>query len=142
MSALKIGILFAATAVSLYIGFRLGRIVMPVLYDMDYYEYTPPLEYAQALYRYYYFLVGVLVTDRWVVLNRTPFPVVCFGDPSELGDANHHQRIVDRIVESGLAWISTTDLAGQPCIRACIISHRTTPTDIDALVQLLGDARP
>jgi glutamate/tyrosine decarboxylase-like PLP-dependent enzyme len=83
-----------------------------------------------------------LTADRWVVLNRTPFPVVCFGDPSELGDANHHQRIVDRIVESGLAWISTTDLAGQPCIRACIISHRTTPTDIDALVQLLGDARP
>ncbi len=82
-----------------------------------------------------------LTADGWQILNRTPFPVVCFGHPERPSDANYHQRIVDRIVESGQAWISTTNLAGQPSIRACITSHRTTATDIDALVRLLHDAR-
>lgn len=82
-----------------------------------------------------------LTADGWQILNRTPFPVVCFGDPSRTGQADHHQRIVDHIVDSGQAWISTTNLAGRPAIRACITSHRTTAGDVDALVQLLHNAR-
>ncbi|HKZ30278.1 MAG TPA: aminotransferase class V-fold PLP-dependent enzyme [Acidimicrobiia bacterium] len=83
-----------------------------------------------------------LAADGWQILNRTPFPVVCFADPSRPGDAGFHQRIVDGVVASGQAWISTTNLAGRPAIRACITSHRTTADDIDALVQHLDSARP
>jgi glutamate/tyrosine decarboxylase-like PLP-dependent enzyme len=82
-----------------------------------------------------------LTADGWQVLNRTPFPLVCFGDPSRPGDAVYHQRVVDRVVASGQGWISTTELAGRPAIRACITSHRTTANHTDALVQLLHDAR-
>lgn len=83
-----------------------------------------------------------LAADGWEILNRTPFPVVCFGHPSKPQDADYHQRIVDRVVGSGQAWISTTNLAGRPAIPACITSHRTTTNHIKALVQLLHDARP
>ena len=68
--AFKIAILFLVAAVSLYIGYRLGPTAMAIRYDMDYYEYTPPLEYGQALYRYYYFLVGVLVTAMTLITSR------------------------------------------------------------------------
>ncbi len=82
-----------------------------------------------------------LTADRWQILNRTPFPTVCFSDPDKPDDADYHQRIVDRVVASGRAWISITNLAGRPAIRACITSHRTTADDIETLVRLLHDAR-
>jgi hypothetical protein len=68
--------------------------------------------------------------------------VVCFVDPNAPQDMTHHQRIVDRVLDTGQAWISTTVVNGRPTIRACITSHRTTHKDIDLLVELLQEARP
>ncbi len=70
MPALKIAILFLVAAFSLYIGYRLSPVAMAILYDKDYYEYTPPPGYSQALYRYYFFLVGVLVTTTTLTTSR------------------------------------------------------------------------
>ena len=79
-----------------------------------------------------------LAQAGWQIENETPLPVVCFTDP---GGAHPH-RIAMSVVESGEAWISTTVLAGSKTVlRACITNYRTSPEDIDALVETLGRAR-
>jgi len=82
-----------------------------------------------------------LVATGWSVRNHTPLPVVCFADPYRLGDDEHHRRIAADVVESAAAWLSTTVIGGEPCLRACICSHRTTDGDVDALVIRLAAAR-
>jgi aromatic-L-amino-acid decarboxylase len=82
-----------------------------------------------------------LTGTGWDTINSTPLPVVCFVDPNAPQDMTHHQRIVDQVLDTGQAWISTTAVNGQPTIRACITSHRTTHKDIDTLVALLQQTR-
>lgn len=73
----------------------------------------------------------------WHIANGTPLPVVCFG----LEGVNP-QDVVNRVVTSGEAWISSTLLAGkQRVIRACITNYRTGPEHVDALVESLQRAR-
>jgi len=78
-----------------------------------------------------------LAADRWEIVNRTPLPVICFADPG-LPDP---EPIVQTIVRSGEAWISTTNLHGRPVARACITNYRTSEEDVDALVAAVGRAR-
>lgn len=82
-----------------------------------------------------------LTDTGWDTINDTPLPVVCYIDPAAPQDMAHHQRIVDRVLDTGQAWISTTAVNGLPTIRACITSHRTTHQDIDRLVDLLQKGR-
>lgn len=83
-----------------------------------------------------------LTTASWKVVNNTPLPVVCFTEAGREPDANRFTRIVNRLVESGRAWISMTRLAGgMPVLRACITSYRTTEDDLDELVAALEDMR-
>src|SRR5690606_20302208 len=82
-----------------------------------------------------------LAASGWAVVNETPLPVVCFADRARPGDAEHHRRIAAEVVDGGGAWISTTAVAGQPCLRACVTSHRTTERDVDALVDMVAAAR-
>jgi aromatic-L-amino-acid/L-tryptophan decarboxylase len=81
-----------------------------------------------------------LTAEGWQPINDTPLPVVCFIDPAS---PTHiaHQEIVDRVIATGRAWISTTTVNGRSAIRACITSHRTTRDDVDELVDLLRVAR-
>jgi aromatic-L-amino-acid/L-tryptophan decarboxylase len=89
--------------------------------------------------------LGELLRDRlreggWRVVNETPLPVVCFvpdraADPAELA------RIAAAVEDSGEAWISVAELDGRPALRACIISHRTTEANVDALFDSLERAR-
>jgi glutamate/tyrosine decarboxylase-like PLP-dependent enzyme len=85
-----------------------------------------------------------LEADDWRVLNETPLPVVCFTDarnPENTG-ARRLQAIVQGVLASGEAWISTTVLGGrQPAIRACITCFRTGPQDVERLVEALNHAR-
>lgn len=83
-----------------------------------------------------------LVNDGWDLVNNTPLPVVCFVDRQNPTHMAHHQRIVDQVLATGRAWLSTTAVNGRPAIRACITSHRTTHIDIDELVSLLAATRP
>ena len=77
----------------------------------------------------------------WKIVNRTPLPVVCIADGARLDDTEHHQRIVDTVVKTGDAWISTTTLRTQAAIRICVMSHRTTERHLDGLLDLLNDSR-
>lgn len=82
-----------------------------------------------------------LAEAGWRIVNRTPLPVVCFVDPDRADDVDHHDRIAEAVVGSGTAWISSTSLAGQPALRACVISHRSSLSHLDQLVEALDDAR-
>jgi aromatic-L-amino-acid/L-tryptophan decarboxylase len=77
----------------------------------------------------------------WNIVNVTPFPVVCITDPAHRDDVDYHQRIVDNVLQTGSAWISSTMLGSQPAIRICVMSHRTTERHTDRLIELLEDAR-
>ena len=75
--------------------------------------------------------------NGWVIQNSTPLPVACFSDP----DGADSQNIAMRIVSSGQAWISTTQIKGRTVLRACITNYRTSPTDVQALLDALNEAR-
>ncbi len=86
--------------------------------------------------------LGDLLRDElqksgWKIDNDTPLPVVCFSDP---GGADA-QAMVMRIVSSGEAWISTTQMQGRTVLRACITNYRTDASDVQALVHSLNEAR-
>jgi aromatic-L-amino-acid/L-tryptophan decarboxylase len=81
-----------------------------------------------------------LAKSGWRVVNSTPLPVVCFV-PEEPADAAELARIAAAVETSGEAWISAAQLDGRPALRACIISHRTTDADVDALCAALERAR-
>lgn len=81
-----------------------------------------------------------LAATGWDVVNDTPLPVVCFADPGT-ATREHHETLAHEVNQSGRAWISPVNLNGRPALRACVISHRTTPADIEDLVQAVGDAR-
>jgi aromatic-L-amino-acid/L-tryptophan decarboxylase len=71
--------------------------------------------------------------DGFTIVNDTPLPVVCFrGSSSDLG------AIAKNIKD---AWISVTKLAtGERALRACVINHRTTASDVHALCDALRAA--
>jgi glutamate/tyrosine decarboxylase-like PLP-dependent enzyme len=96
--------------------------------------------YEQAIRRQT--MLGDLLRDElrksgWTIENDTRLPVVCFSDP---GGADPHE-IVMRIVSSGDAWISTTQVKSRAVLRACITNFRTEPSDIHALLHSLNAAR-
>jgi glutamate/tyrosine decarboxylase-like PLP-dependent enzyme len=84
-------------------------------------------------------LAAGLAGAGWRIVNHTPLPVVCVAQDE--ADATWHQAVADRVVGSGRAWVSPVALAGQPAIRTCVISYRSTADDVDALVEALGAAR-
>jgi glutamate/tyrosine decarboxylase-like PLP-dependent enzyme len=77
----------------------------------------------------------------WRVVNETPLPVVCFVPDDAAAGAPELARIAAAVEGSGDAWISVAQLDGRPALRACIISHRTTEADVDALCDSLERAR-
>ncbi|WP_301174627.1 pyridoxal phosphate-dependent decarboxylase family protein [Actinomadura geliboluensis] len=85
-------------------------------------------------------LRGGLAAAGWDIVNDTPLPVVCFADPGA-ATWEHHEALARRVVEGGRAWISPVRLAGRAALRACVISHRTAPADVDELVRAVGEAR-
>ena len=42
--------------------------------------------------------------------------------------------LLKRIVAHGRVYLSNAELKGKFCLRACIVNHRTTESDIDAVV--------
>jgi len=75
-------------------------------------------------------LRAALTRAGWRIVNRTPLPLVCFTRdglvPSEFLRALYKRQI---------AWMSEVRLAGgDPVVRACITSVRTTESDIEWVV--------
>jgi glutamate/tyrosine decarboxylase-like PLP-dependent enzyme len=64
---------------------------------------------------------------------------MCFryvnGNTTSLEELNRtNASILKRIVERGKIYLSNASLGGRFCLRACIVNHRTTDADIDAVV--------
>ena len=76
------------------------------------------------------------------LLAPVPLNIVCFRYRAEAAD-HVNAAIVASLQESGVTAPSTTSINGQLAIRAAIVNHRTTTSDVDALLQAtvaLGDA--
>jgi glutamate/tyrosine decarboxylase-like PLP-dependent enzyme len=82
-----------------------------------------------------------LETGDWQIVNETALPVVCFVDGADDAPA-HSDAILNEVLASGRAWISTTRLGtGRHVLRACVTNYRTDEEDVRALVAALNDAR-
>lgn len=71
----------------------------------------------------------LLHDSGWRVVNDTPLPLVCF-----TREGLDVQACLDAIRRRQIAWMSATQLAGVPAVRACITSYKTTEGDIRAVV--------
>jgi glutamate/tyrosine decarboxylase-like PLP-dependent enzyme len=88
------------------------------------------------------FLREKLVANNWEVVNKTQLPVICFVDRERNSSRDYLQKILNSVLASGKAWISTTKLGnGRVVLRACITNYRTTEEDIENLVCALNEAR-
>ena len=69
----------------------------------------------------------------------TVINIVCFRyDPGGLSEATLKQlntEIMVQMQEAGIAAVSDTTVQGRHCLRAAINNHRTTPSDLDLLIQ-------
>lgn len=83
-------------------------------------------------------LADLLGQSGWEVVNDPALAVVCFVDRDHGVDV---ERIAQRVVESGKAWISVAIFEKRPVLRACITSHRTREPDLVKLVHALNQAR-
>ena len=90
------------------------------------------------------------------ILERTPglelmapveLSAVCFRYTGEkpLPDADVNQlnrRILQTVNQRGRVYLSNAMLHAKFCLRACVVNHRTTDSDIDAIVpEILSSAR-
>jgi glutamate/tyrosine decarboxylase-like PLP-dependent enzyme len=66
---------------------------------------------------------------RWEVITPAQMAVVCFRCKS--ADDSAHLRLVQALLEDGLALITSTVLRGRTVLRACTINPRTTETDLE-----------
>jgi glutamate/tyrosine decarboxylase-like PLP-dependent enzyme len=91
-------------------------------------------------------LIGMLkeklVTRGWTIANQSSLAVLCIEPPAGFGEV---RSIVDRVLASGRAWVSTAMFEGRQVIRSCVTHGETTPGDIEELVNTLqaaGNADP
>lgn len=70
-------------------------------------------------------------------LAEVPLSAVCFrwtgGDPDSLDAAN--AAILDRVNRRGRVYLSNATVGGKFALRACITNHRTTDSDVEAVVE-------
>jgi hypothetical protein len=81
-----------------------------------------------------------LQESGWTIVNATPLPISCFVDARD-PSPERLEAVRAGVFASGSAWISTTRLATQPALRACITNFRTQPEDVQALITALEAAR-
>jgi len=66
----------------------------------------------------------------WRIVNKTPFPLVCF-----TRDGLDIPRFLESLYRRQIAWMSEVRLGGAPFLRACITSFRTTEAEIERVVR-------
>lgn len=80
-----------------------------------------------------------LTDEGWTVHNDTVLPIVCFSHPALQAQPDQAQKLVDGIVRTGKAWISTYPIGEKLCIRACITNYNTDQKAITDLMNLLKE---
>jgi aromatic-L-amino-acid decarboxylase len=73
------------------------------------------------------------------LLAPVELSAVCFrhtGNGRRLeGELNHfNQSLLKRVVERGRVYLSNASLRGKFVLRACIVNHRTTDSDVDSVI--------
>jgi glutamate/tyrosine decarboxylase-like PLP-dependent enzyme len=79
-------------------------------------------------------------SDELELVAEPSLSIVCFryappsvrDDEDKLGQLN--KRLLEAVQLSGAAFLSSTTIRGAFCLRACVINHRSTEQDIDALI--------
>ena len=75
-------------------------------------------------------LRDALAGAGWRIVNRTPLPLVCF-----TRDGLVASQFLKTLYEHQIAWMSEVRLGdGDPVVRACVTSFRTTESDIEWVV--------
>ncbi len=74
-----------------------------------------------------------LLASGWRVVNQTPLPLVCFTRPGLNPSA-----LLAALREQQVAWMSELELDGEPVMRACITSFRTTADDVEQVVEAMN----
>jgi glutamate/tyrosine decarboxylase-like PLP-dependent enzyme len=70
-------------------------------------------------------LRDALAASGWRIVNATPLPLVCF-----TRDGLDTTAFLASLRERQIAWMSEVRLAGEPVVRACVTSFRTTEADV------------
>ena len=81
------------------------------------------------------------------LLGPVELSAVCFRhllnkDASEEMRNRFNLALLKRIVARGKVYLSNAELKGKFCLRACIVNHRTTEADIDAVVPEVLEVAP
>jgi len=74
-------------------------------------------------------LRGALEASGWRIVNSTPLPVICF-----TRDGLDPTGFLAALRDGQIAWMSEARIAGEPVLRACVTSFRTTEADIHWVV--------
>lgn len=82
-----------------------------------------------------------LLNHGWQISNSSSLPIICFTHPSLIEQPNLVSRVIDKITDSGEAWISMYPVNGLPTIRACITNYATTDQELEELIDSLEKAR-
>ena len=70
-----------------------------------------------------------LARRDWLIVNKTPLPLVCF-TREDLDPAALLREVYDRQI----AWLSVAPVGDQVALRACVTNYRTSFDDIDMVV--------
>ena len=74
----------------------------------------------------------------WHIVNTTPLPLVCF-----TREGLDTGKFLSSLYQRQIAWMSEVRLAGgDPVLRACVTSYRTTESDIEWVVREMGKLGP
>ena len=72
----------------------------------------------------------LLEREGWRIVNKTPLPLVCF-----TRDGLDVSKFLATLFERQIAWMSAVRLNdGDPVLRACVTSFRTTEQEIEWVV--------
>jgi glutamate/tyrosine decarboxylase-like PLP-dependent enzyme len=74
----------------------------------------------------------------WTIANDSPVAVICAEPPAGSAEI---ATIVNRVLASGAAWVSTAIFEGRPVLRACVTHGQSETADVDALIAALETAR-
>lgn len=79
------------------------------------------------------------LTERgWRIHNRTPLPVVLFGDAEERFSS---RDLADALEADGQTWLGCVDYEGRTLLRACVTSFLSERADVDLLLDRLDAVR-
>lgn len=92
--------------------------------------YRQAIEHDLELARY--LADAIRRTPTLELFEPQSLSIVCF---RVAGEDALNQKILERIQLGGRAFLSGTTVGGKFWLRACIVNHRATMTDIDALVE-------